>query len=1541
LALLLVFSIFDQVFIQHSRLVEIRSYPAEKKITGILSSQNFMMPVFVLSMLFFSSGVFAQCSFIASDTLICKGNSVVFQTLSSAYRYAWTSGTGNTDNRQTAVFHYDTFGVFTATLKMYDINDQLLCEGFQKIHVFDQPLADIDLPDTLLICGIGEYCFRNTSRPGKTGAPVIASLWLFGDGDTSSKMNPCHTYQEQGEYMLYLNVKDSNACEAIKEKKTYIKLLPSMEPDFKTNYIDSCPVTYVTFINLSDTLNKNIISYIWDYDDGQSDTNKQWTNFRHKYEKDGLFTPSLTLINAYGCIERVKCEQCAGNIIFDFNISRSPEVQCWEDNRVYFNQKPLERYFVNFYWDFGDPASGTTNINGANWNPEHIYSGPGIYDVRLRVVARNCIRDTTICSFVKIKGPLARILLPNISNNCLRTKAMSPDILAKANSTCLNPNADPLEYTLILKTHPYLVGKTPLYCNADTQLISLHIRKCGVDSVITLGPPTSYVDIYDTLVIGKYKYYPGDPLPSQEFYFPPSGVCNDQTMHDTDLIVLHCSGPNYVRFTNNSQKYRLYNAIDNSPPYHGASLDLCKNPSYPWASDSLQHLWNFGDSYAKNCTSTRQNPDIKCNYSSEIQPWHLYEHDGCYTAILSVFDPETACSSGDTIKIVMEPPDAAWDRSKIDYLNYYSQKLVSDRKGLVLEGIPCKNQKLFFNIDETLPSCMKEDWGIIFDSAQDCYSTCIDTTFLDINGDGISDTQIHRFDSCIWLDKLTYYMIYPRGYYYQSKGCKTLGLWIKSGDCYDTFWYHNYIYIPELDPAFSVLEKDSLYPINDSLTAYCSPFSPIILKARHEYQEAITKYSFEISRTKGLVGAAPFTKITGAPLATYDTAYTLCEKNKFITDPVSGEKTYLYCFKYPPFACDDDPLGEKELDHYLQDYVITDTHYLLSLADTLWLMDSLIDPGLYNIKGVISNIYGCTDAANAYIELGFFADFWASDSIICKHDSVCFTDSIAYFRNRPEKPDYWEWDLDGDGIFETKKVHNPCFTYDTPGVYSISLRVIDTLNCIQEQIITRNHYISVGGVIADFDTSNSPDICAPEIVGFRNKSILLNPYYYIYDSSGNITDSVEVDNISAYVWDFGDNKGIHSRSFLEDPKHPYTLNGVYDVMLIVKSAQGCVDTLMREEYIRIEGPQPEFLQLDSLICVNDSIRVIDKSKDLSLWIWELGDKTQVSGVFNYQDTVYLTYRTPGLYKLGLIGSDSVYNVFLGTKYKCTSIYPDARDPFADTFFVRVLPDAPLSFHGDSVLCSGETAIFTNISDSAYQILYWDFGDGSVDSSFLGQSVFHSYNLPDSIFHDTFLVSFSGGGARCPMPPMNRKVMVSSTLARVEVKDKFSDPPVFCFENNSLNGYFYSWTFERGNPPGIQTMDTLMQCSDFYADTGVFEVCLISVNRQACRDTACVLVYNSYDIGVYIPNIFTPANADGQNDSFFVLTKNAEKYHLQVFNRWGEMVFESYNPHYLWDGTLMNSGEHCPASTYYYVFKYKFRHYPEIVKSGTVTLIREE
>jgi gliding motility-associated-like protein len=63
--------------------------------------------------------------------------------------------------------------------------------------------------------------------------------------------------------------------------------------------------------------------------------------------------------------------------------------------------------------------------------------------------------------------------------------------------------------------------------------------------------------------------------------------------------------------------------------------------------------------------------------------------------------------------------------------------------------------------------------------------------------------------------------------------------------------------------------------------------------------------------------------------------------------------------------------------------------------------------------------------------------------------------------------------------------------------------------------------------------------------------------------------------------------------------------------------------------------------------------------------------------------------------------------------------------------------------------------------------------------------------------------------------------------------------------------------------------------------------------------------------------------------------------LQVFNRWGEMVFESYNPHYLWDGTLMNSGEHCPASTYYYVFKYKFRHYPEIVKSGTVTLIREE
>lgn len=90
--------------------------------------------------------------------------------------------------------------------------------------------------------------------------------------------------------------------------------------------------------------------------------------------------------------------------------------------------------------------------------------------------------------------------------------------------------------------------------------------------------------------------------------------------------------------------------------------------------------------------------------------------------------------------------------------------------------------------------------------------------------------------------------------------------------------------------------------------------------------------------------------------------------------------------------------------------------------------------------------------------------------------------------------------------------------------------------------------------------------------------------------------------------------------------------------------------------------------------------------------------------------------------------------------------------------------------------------------------------------------------------------------------------------------------------------------------------------------------------------------------VYIPNAFTP-NEDGENDLFLPVIPTVVSYHLQIFNRWGEQVFESVNPQNGWDGTA-RKGRKAEAGTYIWQMSYQRPDSDSLEKtSGTLTLIR--
>lgn len=90
--------------------------------------------------------------------------------------------------------------------------------------------------------------------------------------------------------------------------------------------------------------------------------------------------------------------------------------------------------------------------------------------------------------------------------------------------------------------------------------------------------------------------------------------------------------------------------------------------------------------------------------------------------------------------------------------------------------------------------------------------------------------------------------------------------------------------------------------------------------------------------------------------------------------------------------------------------------------------------------------------------------------------------------------------------------------------------------------------------------------------------------------------------------------------------------------------------------------------------------------------------------------------------------------------------------------------------------------------------------------------------------------------------------------------------------------------------------------------------------------------------VFVPNSFTP-NGDGQNDVFMPVGEVGNIIGVEVFSRWGEILFQSKsvsNP--MWDGT--NGKTNCPDGTYYYVVKYRIpKTGEEGTQTGYVTLLR--
>jgi len=77
---------------------------------------------------------------------------------------------------------------------------------------------------------------------------------------------------------------------------------------------------------------------------------------------------------------------------------------------------------------------------------------------------------------------------------------------------------------------------------------------------------------------------------------------------------------------------------------------------------------------------------------------------------------------------------------------------------------------------------------------------------------------------------------------------------------------------------------------------------------------------------------------------------------------------------------------------------------------------------------------------------------------------------------------------------------------------------------------------------------------------------------------------------------------------------------------------------------------------------------------------------------------------------------------------------------------------------------------------------------------------------------------------------------------------------------------------------------------------------LAINSYGCRDSIIKQVEIKPAYTIYIPNAFTP-NSDGTNDSFRAVGVGIEEFKMQIFDRWGALVFESDDINTVWDGSI--------------------------------------
>ena len=249
-------------------------------------------------------------------------------------------------------------------------------------------------------------------------------------------------------------------------------------------------------------------------------------------------------------------------------------------------------------------------------------------------------------------------------------------------------------------------------------------------------------------------------------------------------------------------------------------------------------------------------------------------------------------------------------------------------------------------------------------------------------------------------------------------------------------------------------------------------------------------------------------------------------------------------------------------------------------------------------------------------------------------------------------------------------------------------------------------------------------------------------------------------------------------------------------------------------------------------------------------------------------------------------------------------------------------------------CAPVLVTFTNTGFSSGGNCQWNLGNGVVINNcgpVLGTyNTFGCYDVTLQVTSSNGCVnSLTQNDIVCVNPqPVASFIIDQAQLSNYNTTANFT--------NTSSGHVSQTWNFGDGSGTSTQVSPQ----HTYAEETGYYYVTLVVANSHGCLDSTTQMVIVENDPIFYVPNTFTP-DGDLYNENFkpvFTSGFDIFQYHLTIFNRWGEVIFESYNAEVGWDGTF--GGEICQDGTYIWQISFK-----EIGKDkrqlvrGHVTLLR--